>query len=309
MGEPSESGPALAQEVPPPREPAPSPVQAPSFKESVRRAPLTFVLAAINVLVLLWAERSGSTTTEATLLQFGAVERIHVWAGEPWRLVTCMFLHVGWIHLVWNTYASVGWCVGVERAIGSRRFVLLYLLSGVGAACASVIFQDRVSAGASGAMFGVVGLTLVLRRRMLENWDAFFSDRAVRSTLINIGLWTVLGLTALPMDNYAHGGGLVVGALGAWILTERRASRSTWLGFAAALSLLVVGALRPWWRPTDEEGQWIVRYARRYGTGYGLPLDPKRAIRIAERGCHAGVATACSELDLLRSGGSQRWAD
>ena len=82
------------------------------------------------------------------------------------------------------------------------------------------------------------------RRRTLPSWDDFFRDRGVRSILTNIGLWTVLGLTALPMDNYAHGGGFVVGAAAAWILTDRQAGGSTWLVFAAAFAGLFVAALR-----------------------------------------------------------------
>jgi rhomboid protease GluP len=248
MHEPDEPGRALAEEVPPPREEAPPrfAATAPSLKDMLRSAPLTFVLAAINVAVFLWAERNGNTETITTLLQFGAAERVHVWSGEWWRLGTYMFLHIGWIHLLWNTYASIGWCVAVEKAVGSGRFLLVYLVSGVGAGCASVICHEAVTAGASGAMFGIVGLTLILRRRMLPSWDAFFQDRGVRSTFVNIGIWTVLGLTAIAMDNYAHGGGLVVGALAAWVITGPRASWAAWGAFAAAFALLFAAALRPW---------------------------------------------------------------
>jgi rhomboid protease GluP len=82
-----------------------------------------------------------------------------------------MFLHVGWIHLLWNTYASIGWCTAIERAMGKRRFLFLYLASGVGAGCVSLvgsmIFGPKVSAGASGAMFGIIGATLAIRRQRL----------------------------------------------------------------------------------------------------------------------------------------------
>jgi rhomboid protease GluP len=301
MTEPSEPGPALAQEAQAPEEAAPRapPVEPPTIWEMARQAPITFALAAVNISVFLWAERSGSTTTTATLLQFGAVERIHVWAGEPWRLVTSMFLHIGWIHLLWNTYASIGWCAGAERAIGRGRFLFVYLVSGVGAACASVICHDVPAAGASGAMFGIVGVTLVLWRRALPSWDDFFRNRAVRSILINIGVWTVIGLTAVAMDNYAHGGGLVVGAAAAWILTDRQAGRSSWLVFAAAFAALFVAALRPWWHPTGADADRVAAYADWYRMGKELPLDSKRARRIAERGCEARVPSACIELGLL----------
>jgi hypothetical protein len=149
-------------------------------------------------------------------------------------------------------------------------------------------------------LFGIVGLTLVLRRRSLPSWDAFFRDRGVRSIFINIAIWTALGLTAIAMDNYAHGGGLIVGALAAWVITERRAPRFAWGAFAVAFALLFVAALRPWWRPTDEDAKWVEAYAEWYRTGQELPMNPARARRIAERGCGAGVARSCDMLEQLR---------
>jgi Rhomboid family len=79
------------------------------------------------VIVFVLAERSGSTTRSATLLRFGAAWRVLVWQGEYWRLATSMFLHIGVIHLLWNGYYGFRLSTQVERAIGSGRFVALYL--------------------------------------------------------------------------------------------------------------------------------------------------------------------------------------
>jgi rhomboid protease GluP len=203
--------------VPIPREP---------LLRKLGRAPVTCGLALTNLAVLLVAEHYGSTTEVATLVRFGANDRSLVLAGEWWRLFTYMFLHVGWIHFFWNTYASWGWCASVERALGGWRFLVIYLAAGVGGGCASVLGHDIVSAGASGALFGIIGARLVLERRVVPSWGAFMASPLTRATLKGVGFWIVLGVLVLPMDNYAHVGGLLTGAAVTWMLTLRMGPRA-----------------------------------------------------------------------------------
>ncbi len=278
--------------------------------QKARAAPITFGLAAINVAVMIWASRDGRDTTSlGTLLQFGADEPLHVWTGEYWRLVTSMFMHVGWIHLLWNTYASIGWCTSIERVLGKRRFLVLYLLSGIGASCVSIlgsmIFGPKVSAGASGAMFGIIGATFALRGRQLPSVKAFFADRAVRSVLVQIAIWTAIGLTALHMDNSAHLGGLVTGFLFTWVLTSPPAARrNLYLAFAAAFGGIFLVAIRPWWTPADKDANDLVAYANAYlygsvSTPDGArtwPHDVARGEHFLDKGCKHGVASACEAL-------------
>jgi membrane associated rhomboid family serine protease len=185
---------------------------------------VTFALLAINFAVFAWAEHDGSTNDPETLLRFGAVEPLHVLGGEYWRVFTCMFLHIGLVHILMNSYMAVGWATSLERAMGRWRFLSIYLLSGVGGGCASVVsgllFGPRISAGASGALFGVLGATLAIRRRGFPSWTAFFAHPGVRSVAFQVGIWTVLGLTVLHLDNAAHLGGLVVGSVAAWLFTS-----------------------------------------------------------------------------------------
>ena len=94
--------------------------------ESLRAAPVAALIIAINVIVFVLAERSGSTTRSETLLRFGADWRWLVWQGEYWRLVTSMFLHIGVMHLLWNGYYGFRLSTQVEKAIGSGRFAVLY---------------------------------------------------------------------------------------------------------------------------------------------------------------------------------------
>lgn len=212
----------------------------------VAETPLSFALAAACVAMLAWVEAHGSATDPATLVRFGALERSRVWAGEVWRLAVAPFLHVGWVHLAWNVLMGVPWCRPVERALGSARFLLIYLASAVGASALSLIGQDVVSAGASGALFGVVGATLALHRRAVGSWRAFLASGAARRVLVAIAVWSVLGGLLLPLDQLAHAGGLAAGAAAAWLLSRPRPARALpWAGFAAALAAVTVAAAWP----------------------------------------------------------------
>lgn len=278
-----------------PPDPSPPDPAQPSIGERIRSSPVTFVLAAINVAAFIWAETHGSTLKTSTLLQYGAVERLHVVSGEYWRLATAMFMHVGWMHLLWNTYASVGWCTVVEKVLGKRRFLAVYLLSGIGGACASAFFHRITSAGASGAMFGIIGATLVLRYRVLGDIREFVRDRFVRSNVMNMAIWTAIGIYAINMDNFAHGGGLVVGALVTIAATAAPPRRK--MGWAAAVAFVVAFAIvtvRPGWQPKGDDGEAAAAYALVYSDGLeGFPKNVGRAERMRSLACRDPASTAC----------------
>jgi rhomboid protease GluP len=214
-------------------------VPAESLAERVKQAPITFAICAINVVVFLVVETPAGSTDAATLLRVGALERSHVWAGEYWRFVTPMFLHIGWIHMLWNSYCLVGWCSPVERVLGRGRFAFTYLTTGMGACAVSLLCHDVIGAGASGAAFGIVGMTMALRWKVLGSWAKFTADGWVRSTGSMIVVWTILGFTAMSMDNFAHLGGLLTGGvLGAVFVGTSPRPRSAKI---MALSAYVVG--------------------------------------------------------------------
>ena len=218
--------------------------ERPSLLERARAAPVTFALIAVDFAVFGWAEHEGSTTDEGTLLRFGAAEPLHVWAGEYWRVATCMFLHIGLVHILMNSYMAIGWATALERTVGKARFLTIYLLSGVAGGCASVVsgilFGPRISAGASGALFGVLGATFAIRRRLFPSWAAFWADRGVRSVALQVGIWTAIGFQ-IHLDNAAHLGGLVAGSLAAWLFTSPSPAQVPRLGRARGRAR---GALR-----------------------------------------------------------------
>ena len=168
--------------------------------------------------------------------------------GEWWRLASAMFLHFGLVHLAMNMWAL--WDGGrlVERLYGSARFVVIYFASGLTGNLASLIAQgdQAVSGGASGAVFGVYGALLVClwrERRQVHpvEFRWLFGGAAVFSA-VTLGL----GLLIPGIDNAAHGGGLITGALIGSVLARPlsaaspRRDRLRWVA-AGAYALAVIG--------------------------------------------------------------------
>lgn len=212
----------------------------------MRLSPASLAVAALPVLWLTWIELHGASTDAPTLVRFGALERSRVWSGEPWRLLTAAVVHAGWLHLFWNVVFGVPWCRLVERATGAGRFLAVYAASAVGASSLSLLGQDTVSVGASGALFGAVGAVLALHGRALGSWRAFAASPPARRILGSILVWSVIGALFLRLDHLAHAGGLVTGATAAWVLTRparRRAAHV--LGFLALLAALAAAAAWP----------------------------------------------------------------
>jgi rhomboid protease GluP len=217
------------------------------------------------------------------------------------------------MHLVMNMYVLVGWGPPLERALGTKRFFLLYFLTGIAAGCTSVagaiVFPSTHSlsgsVGASGALFGIIGAVMALRRRQLGSFQAFFADKGVRSILVQIGVWTAIGVYALHLDNAAHFGGFVSGFAAVWVMSSAPAARRNgWLAIGAVVAGLFVFAARPWWTPTGRDANDLVALANAYlygnvttpAGGSSWPHDVARGERFLTKGCKSGVASACEAL-------------
>jgi rhomboid protease GluP len=236
----------VSLETPQENEP-PAPPRRP-LTQVLREAPATAAILVACVVVFLLAERAGSTKDVATLLRFGAVSRGEVWDGQYWRLATSMFLHIGVMHLFWNWWFGFKMCSAAEAELGSWKFLALYLGSGVVGAAVSVMGHEAVSAGASGALFGLIGWRLVSLRLQIGSWRAFTQNPAIRRELIWIGAWFVLG-AFIGFDNFAHGGGMLFGALFSWALgtgaEPRPVRRRRWATAVGVGLVLVAASLRP----------------------------------------------------------------
>jgi rhomboid protease GluP len=222
-----------------------------SFVDRILQSPVTWLVTALNigVFILVWLRdgRGGESVDTETLLSFGASMRFFVQGGEYWRLLTAVFLHGGWIHLLWNTWFMFGWCASIERTVGSLWFVFAYLTTGIGSFAASVLFRQGPSVGASGAAFGMVAVTLTLLYRRFGSWGGFISAPNVKTILINVGVWVLIGFTMMRgVDNWAHVGGFAFGLpCGLLLEPPRGKRRPAWIASLVAYMVVwvaVVGA-------------------------------------------------------------------
>lgn len=146
--------------------------------------------------------------------------------GEQYRLVTAMFFHIGFIHIAFNMLVLFMLGPALESVLGHVRFVVLYLLAGIGGTVASFCFSSpgTMSVGASGAIFGLMGAVLVAGKRLQVD---------IKQVAILLGINLVISfIPGGNIDWRAHIGGLVVGAAVAWVfsgsLDPKPPARTTW---------------------------------------------------------------------------------
>ena len=180
----------------------------------------TAALIVINIAVFFFLSLFGDTEDAAFMFQHGAMYEPTVTQGhEFYRIFTSMFLHFGISHLVNNMVllGALGW--NLELEIGKIRLLIIYLISGIGGNLLSLYREIAtetyaVSAGASGAIFGLMGAlfyVVVANRGSLGRLSG-------RGMLVMVMLSLYFGLTSSGVDNWAHIGGLISGFVMAVIL-------------------------------------------------------------------------------------------
>ncbi len=192
-----------------------------AFRVPLYRPIVTWVLLASIVIVFGVETLLGGSTDIDVLIRMGAKVAPLIAAGEYWRLFTSMFLHIGMMHLFFNGYALLAIGTELERLLGPGRFSAIYLLSGLFGSLASYALSDSLAAGASGAIFGIVGALAAFFLVHRERLGAWGSRR-----LANIGIVIVFNLAwgfSQPsrIDNLAHVGGLIAGLALGWALAPR----------------------------------------------------------------------------------------
>ena len=233
-----------------------------------RSAPATYLLLAVNCAVYLWMVAHGVSPkypTESNLIHYGANQTSLVLHGQWYRLLTATFVHVGLIHLATNMWCL--WNLGMlgEPLLGPFGMVAVYMLTGIAGNLLSMAtntvlalashdprFLLEVGAGASGAVFGIAGILIVLlsNRRLPFPWDVLrqLRRRVVQFAAINlfIGLGTMFVNVGIRIDNMAHIGGFLSGlALGVPLVPRMTAGRERYLDrqkitFALACLLLAL---------------------------------------------------------------------
>lgn len=204
----------------------------------------TPILIYLNVLLFIIMIASGVDIMEpdgASLLKWGANFKPLTLSGEWWRLITCCFLHIGVVHLLMNMYALLFVGTLLEPYLGKMRFLAAYLLTGITASVVSLWWHDQgLSAGASGAIFGMYGVFLaMLTTNLIEK-------SARKPLLFSIGAFVVYNLLysmSTNNDNAAHIGGLLSGMLIGYCFTpglKRPEKKNAWLT-TLLLSLFILG--------------------------------------------------------------------
>lgn len=173
----------------------------------------TIVLIMINAVVFIAETTAGGSTNTDVAIRFGAQYTPLIQQGQWWRLFTSMFLHFGIMHIATNMYALYSLGTSVERMFGHGRFLIIYLVSGFCGNLLSYLIERQthhyaVSAGASGAIFGLMGVFLMMA--LMPRWRSYVP---VRSVLINLGINLAVGFSNRQINMNAHLGGLIGGML------------------------------------------------------------------------------------------------
>lgn len=208
----------------------------------------TPVVISVNVLIWLIMVATGSDPLAPDIEDvraWGANEREAIAAGEYWRLWTSNYLHYGALHLAVNMLSLNNVGRLLERFIGTWRFALLYTITGIFACTISIWWNPfAVGVGASGAILGIVGVLAALLTTNLI--DRTIRMQMLRSIAYSIGLMLVLGFMIKGVDNAAHIGGMLAGAVGGYLIyPELKAfyyqRRKQYWGLIGAL-LIIAGA-------------------------------------------------------------------
>jgi rhomboid protease GluP len=276
-----------------PEETAPGAPASSFYEVLIHATPRLWVtpaLVIVNVAYFAFAVLQGVSPTwpdEAALIHLGALYGPFAFDGEWWRLGTAIFVHIGFLHLAINMWAL--WNLGnaAERMFGNFTFFLIYVLSGIGGCVASLAWKPSIlSAGASGAIFGLAGALL----SMLYFGEILVPRPVVRSLLSSLAFMVAFNLVViglLPMiDTAGHVGGLVVG-----------------LCLGAALRRSLPSGFRPWNRYLSVPvtmlllfaGAWIAR--ERSSSDPGLLAENAR--RLAGEGNGAGALQALEKAVAL----------
>lgn len=158
--------------------------------------------------------------SSSTLEKLGALEWYKVvHRNQGWRLVTCIWLHAGLIHLLVNMLSLLFIGVRLEQQFGFVRIGIIYLLSGFGGAVLSaLLLRNSISVGASGALFGLLGAMV---SELIINWT-IYSNRVAALLTLMVVIVINLGIGLFPhVDNFAHIGGFLTGFLLGFVLLIR----------------------------------------------------------------------------------------
>lgn len=190
----------------------------------IKQAYVTITLVVINCIIFLILEIMGDTLDSDFMAKMGAVWPPYIQEkGQYWRLLTATFMHFGFDHILNNMLILL--CAGIilEDALGHVKYLILYLIAGIGGSTLSYLQMLHsgdyaVAAGASGAIFGIIGALLWIVIRHKGRYETLTG----KGLLFMIVISLYYGIHTGGVDNWGHVGGLLMGFLMGILLYRKK---------------------------------------------------------------------------------------
>jgi rhomboid protease GluP len=177
---------------------------------------ITYTILGLTIFIYLLQMGSEALLGSDLPVQYGVKVNELIAAGQLWRLITPVLLHGSALHIGFNMYALYLFGPSLEKHFGHMRFLALYLLAGFGGNVFSMMFTDALSLGSSTAIFGLMGAHGVFIYQNRELFGKQTSRTALNQIIRIAGINLLIGLSP-GIDNWGHVGGLIGGALFAWL--------------------------------------------------------------------------------------------
>lgn len=187
----------------------------------LRGMAVTLLIAVANLLVYAYTSLAGGNflvTGDSALLSYGQFNH-SVFNGEYWRLFTAMFIHTNIVHLLGNIFFLIVFGLRAEELFSKGEYLIIYFLSGLTGNILTLALGPTVlSAGASGAIFGLFGACIIFIRRTL-------GQSLIGALIYSFFLLTITG-TAPNVNILAHFGGLIAGLMMGYVFSLKRDSQA-----------------------------------------------------------------------------------
>ncbi|WP_127836499.1 rhomboid family intramembrane serine protease [Clostridium prolinivorans] len=187
-------------------------------KEKEKFKPIiTYCIISLNIIIYIVTAILSKNIFYSdinVLIHLGAKYNPYIRQGQFYRLITCMFLHGGIVHLALNMYSLYSIGPLVEKLYGKIKYIIIYFVSGIMSSLFSFMFSQGVSIGASGAIFGLLGTIFVFAIKMKEIVGKDFLKNITSVIVANL----ILGLTISNIDNFGHLGGIIGGIISGYLL-------------------------------------------------------------------------------------------
>ena len=194
-----------------------------AMSKSSKKYMPTYIIIALNIIFYVCTSIIGGdfiTTGDLAIFWFGQVNFAIIYYGWYWQLFTSMFVHVSIVHLLGNMFFLFIFGLRAEELFSLKEYLLIYFLSGLTGNLLTLLFGlDMVSAGASGAIFGIFGACIIYVRRTI--------GQSIISALMYAFFLFVISM-GQDVNVFAHLGGLVVGLLIGYALAATRRFRMTY---------------------------------------------------------------------------------